>query len=118
MRGRPRTGAARASATDAGAARADARRRHAWAVVLAAALSPLVTGCWPARSRDVTAVDLMSRVHDAERRPAGSALDVRDESFAGQSRASLFLPAESRLTFSLPIPRRAAVRFYAAVPDA
>jgi hypothetical protein len=58
----------------------------------------------------------MSRVKDAERRPAGSAIEVQEHTLGGRSRASLFVPAESRLTFTMPIPRRAAVRFYAGVP--
>jgi hypothetical protein len=79
-------------------------------------VGPVLFGCGSARSGDVTAVDLMSRVHDAERRPAGSVVEVRDVTLLGRSRASLSLPPESRLTFALPIPRRAAVRGYAAVP--
>ena len=60
----------------------------------------------------------MSRLSDAERRPAGGAFETEHQTLGGRSRASVVVPAESRLTFSLPIPRRATVRFYAGVPRA
>src|SRR5262245_18832574 len=111
MPGRARTGSARASARDAGAAAARARRRQACAALLLVGLA----GCGPGRAGEVTTVDLLSRVKDADRRPAGSALEIEEHTFGGRSRASLRLPGESRLTFTLPLPHRAIVRFQAAV---
>ena len=58
----------------------------------------------------------MSRVKDAERRPAGSPIEAAERTLAGRSKPTLVVPAESRLTFALPIPHRATLRFYAAVP--
>jgi hypothetical protein len=86
--------------------------------VLALLLASLPLGCGSARSGEVTAVDLMSRVKDADRRPAGSPIAVEAQDFGGRPRASLRVPGESRLTFTIPIPRRAVLRFYAAVADA
>lgn len=61
-------------------------------------------------------MDLLRKLQDAERRPAGGRFDAGEHTFAGRSLASLVVPAESRLTWTIAIPHRARLRLLAAVP--
>jgi hypothetical protein len=65
----------------------------------------------------VPIVNLMSQLKDADLRPHGGRFTTEEHTFRGRSRASLFVPPESRLTFTLLIPHRARLQFQAAIPD-
>jgi hypothetical protein len=106
--------------------RRTARRRRARAratairatVLLILLLSPSIA-CRRERHRDaapVRAVDLLFYLKDAERRPDGGRFEIREHTFAGVSRASLIVPAGSRLTWKLYVPHRARLLVYAGVP--
>jgi hypothetical protein len=80
-------------------------------------VSSLLPACTPApEGARIAAVDLMRKLQDAERRPASAAFELGESTFAGQTRATIIAPAESRLTWRLFVPRRGTLQFYAAVP--
>ena len=66
----------------------------------------------------VRAVDLLRTFPDAEKRPAGGAFAVQEHTFGEESRASLIVPANSRLVWTTYLPHRATLELQAAVPDA
>lgn len=66
----------------------------------------------------MAAVDLIRKLQDAERRPASAAFELGESTFAGQTRATIIAPAESRLTWRLFVPRRGSLQLHAAVPSA
>ena len=57
-------------------------------------------------------------LQDAERRPASGRFDAGEHTFGGRSLASLVVPPDSRLTWTVAIPHRSRLRLFAAVPDA
>ena len=63
-------------------------------------------------------MDLTRKLQDAERRPAAAPFELGEFTFAGQTRATIVAPAESRLTWRLPLPRRGTLQFFAAIPAA
>src|SRR5688572_24791397 len=67
---------------------------------------------------DVPVVDLLRKLQDAERRPTSGRFDAGEHTFGGRSLASLVVPADSRLTWTVAIPHRGRLRLFAAVPDA
>jgi hypothetical protein len=70
------------------------------------------------RQRDtsqVRVVDLMVLVKDADRRPSTAAFDQKEHTFGGRSRASLIVPPQSRLTYTLPLPHHGRLQIFAGV---
>jgi hypothetical protein len=63
-------------------------------------------------------VDLTRKLEDAERRPATAPFELGEFTFAGQTHATIVVPAESRLTWRMPLPHRGTLQFFAAVPSA
>jgi hypothetical protein len=61
-------------------------------------------------------VDFLRKLQDAERRPTSGRFDAGEHTFGGRSLASLVVPAESRLTWTIAVPHRARLRLLAAVP--
>ncbi len=59
------------------------------------------------------AVDFIREFNRAEQRPAG-AFEVADQLVAGTRHAAILAPAPGRLTWTLPIPRRATFRVVVA----
>ncbi len=77
-----------------------------------------MTACsQPPNEARVAAVDLTRRLQDAERRPATAPFELGEFTFAGQSHATIVAPAESRLTWRMPLPRRGTLQLFAAVPS-
>src|SRR5436190_13563210 len=80
--------------------------------------SSLLTACsHPPNEARVAAVDLTRRLQDAERRPATAPFELGEFTFAGQRHATIVAPAESRLTWRMPLPRRGTLQLFAAVPS-
>ena len=63
-------------------------------------------------------MDLIFHFKDAHRRPQSASFEVREHTFGGRSRASLVVPAASRVTWPLFVPHRARLRVLAGVPAA
>ncbi len=61
-------------------------------------------------------MDLFFHFKDAHRRPERGTFEIREHTFGGRSRASLTVPAASRVTWSLFVPHRARLHVYAGVP--
>jgi hypothetical protein len=100
--------------------RARARATSTAAGVLVVALLLPSAACRRDRRRDQTqvrTVDLIFHFKDAERRPEQGTFEIREHTFAGRSRASLIVPAASRVTWKLFIPHRARLHVYAGVPE-
>ena len=92
-------------------------KRAEWGLGCVVLLALLAAACSRERGpADVPAVDLLRKLQDAERRPAGGRFDAAEHTFGGRSMASLVVPAESRMTWTLAIPHRAHARLFAAVP--
>jgi hypothetical protein len=79
----------------------------------------LLSGCTAERDGAVVpVVDLARKLGEAERRPLTGAFELGEFTFAGHTRASIVVPAESRLTWKLRVPHRGTLRLHAAVPPA
>jgi anti-sigma factor RsiW len=82
---------------------------------------PSSAACRRARDHNATqipAVDLIFHFKDAERRPERGAFEIREHTFGERSRASLFVPSGSRVTWKLFLPHRGRLQVHAGVPDA
>jgi len=83
-----------------------AAARHTWCVLLAM----LAGGCRaPSRSASVPVVDLIREFDRAEKRPP-DAYSIANHLAAGTRRPAIVAPAPGRITWSLPLPRRALLR--------
>jgi hypothetical protein len=89
---------------------------YAAALLLALAGAPLA--CAPdAGAADVPAVDLLRLFDRAERRPLEGRFDLQEHTFAGVARASLAVPGQSRVTWTVYIPHRARLRVFVSLRD-
>lgn len=78
----------------------------------------MTSACGRARGpANVPAADLLRHFQDAERRPLQGTFALREHTFAGVSRASLVVPAESRVTWKLFVPHRARLQMHVAFPE-
>ena len=55
---------------------------------------------------------------DAERRPLHGSFELKEHTFAGVPRASLVVPAESRVTWKLFVPHRGRLQMFVAFAEA
>jgi hypothetical protein len=75
----------------------------------------LVSGCAPSATLDpIPVVDLARELDQADRRPAGG-VHATVYRAGAEARPSVAVPVPSRITWQLPIPRRAALRTFVAV---
>lgn len=81
-------------------------------------LLPAACGAPRSAGAPVPVVDFARKLDAAERRPASGTFALGEFTFGDRGRASVVVPAESRLTWIMPVPHRATLRFYAAVPPA
>lgn len=65
---------------------------------------------------DVRVIDLLPRFGLAERRPEHGDFSVAQHTLAGQMRASIGVPANSRLIWTTRLPRRSTLRVAAGLP--
>ena len=71
----------------------------------------------PRDGQRVPVVDLLAQFGNADHRPASARFEMTEHTFGGRSRASLVVPAESRIVWTLLVPRRARLVLWAGVPD-
>jgi hypothetical protein len=62
-------------------------------------------------------VDLIFHFKDAHRRPERGTFEIREHTFGGRSRASLTVPAASRVLWPLFVPHRGRLHVEVGVPD-
>jgi hypothetical protein len=65
---------------------------------------------------NVPAADLLRAFDHAERRPRDGTFDLKEHTFGGVARASLVVPAESRIIWTLFVPHRGRLQTYVALP--
>jgi hypothetical protein len=77
-----------------------------------------VSGCsQQRRPTNVPAADLLRHFQDAERRPLHARFELKEHTFAGVPRASLVVPAESRVTWKLFVPHRGRLQMFVTFPE-
>lgn len=60
--------------------------------------------------------DLLRAFDHAERRPRDGTFELKEHTFGGVPRASLVVPAESRIIWTLFVPHRGRLQVYVALP--
>ena len=63
------------------------------------------------------AVDLLRQFDHADRRPPQGTFEVKEHTLAGTRRATLVVPADSRITWTVFVPHRAHLEAYVAFPS-
>jgi hypothetical protein len=61
-------------------------------------------------------IDFVARFGQAEKRPEGAPFEAAQHTLAGRSRATLVVPASSRVIWTTLLPRRATLRVQAGLP--
>jgi hypothetical protein len=74
----------------------------------------VLSGCRSAEPGAVKAIDLMRDFNRAEKRPAVT-FEIAEREVAGVSRPAIVAPVPSRLTWSMPLPRRAVFQTVVAL---
>ena len=64
----------------------------------------------------VPAADLLRSFDHADRRPRAGTFELKEHTFGGIPRASLVVPAESRIIWKLFVPHRGRFQAYVALP--
>ena len=73
------------------------------------AILTLAAACGSSADERVRVIDLMRQLANAETRPVAGTFEIAEHSCGGQPRASVSVPANSRVTWPVTLPDRAAL---------